>query len=164
MRHPPPRAVPMTHSAKLAVLTLVGALAWACQALPQLVQESSSARYTVGGGVTGANASLTVQCGIDSQVLVGAGAFTCSQTFASDSNYAVTVLVPPRSQSCLVTHGNGQVTNSNITSVVIACGVSVGIGVPATPTPTPSTTPSPSTTVTPTPTPRRLHHQASRCP
>ena len=83
-------------------------------------------RYTVGGTVTGLEGTAVLRNnGTDLATLTANGTFAFPTTLAATNNYTVTVMMqpayPPRSQTCVVMMGTGQVTNANITSVTVTC-------------------------------------------
>jgi hypothetical protein len=109
--------------------------------LPFPVPASSvpPACYTIGGTVSGLPTSGS---GLSGLVLldnggdalsfpVGAnGTFTFPTALPSGSAYNVTVQSSPSGESCSVSNGSGNVTNANITGVVVTCSAVV-VGPPA---------------------------------
>ncbi len=82
--------------------------------------------YTIGGTVSGLAASESVVLqdnGANNLTVSANGTFTFTTPIPSGGAYAVTVLTQPASpaQNCVVTAGGGNVTNANITSVVVTC-------------------------------------------
>ncbi len=87
--------------------------------------------YTVGGTVTGlaAGSSVVLQNnGADDLTVSADGTFTFVTPVASGGTYLVTVLTQPASppQTCAVSAGTGQVTDTNVASVVVTCGYTIG--------------------------------------
>jgi hypothetical protein len=81
--------------------------------------------YSIGGTVTGlAGTGLVLRDnGGDDLSITTNGTFAFTTKIASGGSYAVTVLAQPNgpTQSCTVAGGSGNVTSSDITSVVITC-------------------------------------------
>jgi hypothetical protein len=85
----------------------------------------SSDSFTIGGnvsGLAGTGLALAYNGGASDPVAAN-GAFTFPTPLASGSTYTVTVAAQPTNptQSCVVTHGTGNVTNADITTVVVTC-------------------------------------------
>ncbi len=83
-------------------------------------------RYTVSGSVSGltSGAQVTVQNnGGDSTTVNANGSFGFSTPIPYNGPYAVTVLVPPPAQTCIVSNGSGAHISANV-SVSIACATS----------------------------------------
>ncbi len=82
--------------------------------------------YTIGGAVTGLNASglvLALNGGSDLPVPSGAGSFTFATALASGASYSVTVATQPTGEICAATQATGTVASTNVVSVSIACSV-----------------------------------------
>jgi N-acetylneuraminic acid mutarotase len=80
--------------------------------------------YTVGGAVSGlgADQSLVLQNnGGDNLSVNSNGAFTFASQIASGSAYAVTVLMQPTGESCVVTAGSGTMPANNVSAVRVSC-------------------------------------------
>ena len=81
--------------------------------------------YTISGSVTGlAGTGLILQNnGADNYPVSANGNFTFATKIASNGKYVVTVLTQPASltQTCSVTNGSSNVTNVNISNVVVNC-------------------------------------------
>lgn len=86
---------------------------------------SASARYTIGGTISGLNASglvLTDNGADNLTVSSGASTFTFSQTVMAGGNYSVTVATQPAGETCTVSSGSGM-ANGNVMSVAVTCSV-----------------------------------------
>lgn len=84
---------------------------------------SGAASYTIGGTITGLNASgLVLQDnGGDALTLAsGATSFTFTTAVAAGGNYAVTVQTQPSGENCTVTNATGA-ASANVTNVAITC-------------------------------------------
>jgi hypothetical protein len=77
--------------------------------------------YTVGGSVSGATGSLTLQLNGGSDLVVSAGTFTFSPALASGQSYAVTISSSPPGQTCAVSSGSGTVANGAVSDVTVTC-------------------------------------------
>jgi uncharacterized repeat protein (TIGR03803 family) len=80
--------------------------------------------YTVSGSVSGLNSGAQVTLannGIDRTTVTANGSFSFATAVPNHGPYAVTVLTQPTGQTCVVSAGNGTVTEANITSVHVAC-------------------------------------------
>lgn len=82
--------------------------------------------YTIGGTVSGLTGTVVLQDnGGNDLSLNSSGSFAFSQTIATGGPYAVTVKTPPayppRSQTCTITNGSGNVAAANVTNVTVAC-------------------------------------------
>jgi hypothetical protein len=85
----------------------------------------SSDSFTIGGnvgGLAGTGLALAYNGGASDPIAAN-GAFTFPTPLASGNTYTVTVAVQPTNptQSCVVTHGTGTVTNADVTTVVVTC-------------------------------------------
>ncbi len=81
-------------------------------------------KYTIGGTVSGLNASTSVTLldnGANSLTVSANGAFTFTTSIASGATYSVTVGTQPTGETCTVTNGSGTVGSANVTNVAIAC-------------------------------------------
>jgi hypothetical protein len=77
--------------------------------------------YSVGGTVSGSTGPLTLQNSNGTTLVVAAsGAFTFPTPVPIGSAYAVTVAIPPTSQSCTVANGSGSVL-ANVTNIAVTC-------------------------------------------
>ena len=81
--------------------------------------------YSVGGGVTGLNASgLVLANGTDTiAVAAGATAFTLPTPATQGASYAVVVQAQPAGEQCSVGNGAGTIAGANVTSVAVTCAV-----------------------------------------
>ncbi len=80
--------------------------------------------FTVGGTLAGLASSQSVVLqnnGGNNLTLNTNGPFTFTSTFTQGSNYNVTVLTQPATQTCTVTNGSGVFGASNVTNVVVSC-------------------------------------------
>ncbi len=85
---------------------------------------SSSSSYTVGGSVTGltTGTSVTLQTsGASSLTVNDNGPFAFASTFASGSNYSVSVQTQPLNGTCSVTNATGSVTAANVGNISVSC-------------------------------------------
>ena len=79
-------------------------------------------KYTIGGTVSELTGTLVLQDnGGDDYTITANGAFTFPTAIASGLTYAVAVHTEPNGQECVVSAGNGTVTNNNVTNVSVAC-------------------------------------------
>jgi hypothetical protein len=81
-------------------------------------------KYTIGGTVSGLNASTSVTLldnGTNSLTVTANGSFTFTTAIASGSTYNVTVSTQPTGETCTVTNGSGTVGSANVTNVAVAC-------------------------------------------
>ena len=86
----------------------------------------SSSSYTVGGSISGLNASSVVLIYNDSNTLTvseGATTWVFATSFASGSSYAVSVLTQPIGELCEVTGGASGTLTANVTNVTVVCSV-----------------------------------------
>ena len=84
----------------------------------------SALSYTVGGSVSGlaSGKTLVVQNNAgNNKTISAAGSFTFSNSVASGSPYAVTILTQPSGQTCSITNGSGTIVSSNVTNVSVTC-------------------------------------------
>jgi hypothetical protein len=82
------------------------------------------AQYSVGGTITGLNASglvLQVNNGDTLPVPANSTGFTFDG-LASGATYDVTINTQPTGESCTVTNGTGIIGSANVTNVVVTCG------------------------------------------
>ena len=77
--------------------------------------------YSVGGTITGASASATLQLNGANNLNVTSGAFVFAEPLAQGGSYSVTVMTPPAGQVCTVANGSGTVAGSSITNVQVNC-------------------------------------------
>jgi hypothetical protein len=79
--------------------------------------------YTLGGTVSGLNASglLLVNAGQTLSVSSGASSFSFGSVLTAGSTYAVTVQTQPAAQICSVSNGSGTTVSANVANVVVAC-------------------------------------------
>jgi hypothetical protein len=79
--------------------------------------------HTVGGvAVAVENSGLVLQDNAGNDLSISAsGSFVFGTSLASGSAYAVTIATQPTGQYCLVRHGNGTITNGDVTSVIVTC-------------------------------------------
>jgi hypothetical protein len=78
--------------------------------------------YTVGGAVTGLLGTVVLQNNGGNDLSLSANsAFAFTATAVTGSNYSVTVLTQPGSQTCAVAHGAGTVSEANVTDVTVTC-------------------------------------------
>jgi serine/threonine-protein kinase len=82
-----------------------------------------SANFTIGGTISGLNASglILTDNGADNlAVSSGATTFTFSQTVMAGGNYSVAVATQPTGETCTVASGSGM-ANANVTNVAVSC-------------------------------------------
>jgi N-acetylneuraminic acid mutarotase len=88
-------------------------------------KSSTSSSYTVGGTISGLNASgvvLIYNGSTTLTVLTGVTTWVFPSAFASGSSYAVTVLTQPTGELCEVTSGgSGTALTANVTDVTVVC-------------------------------------------
>ena len=85
---------------------------------------ASAKTYTIGGAISGLNASTSVTLlnNGGNALTVGAnGSFTFATALASGKTYSVTVGTQPTGETCTVTNGSGTVGSANVTNVAVAC-------------------------------------------
>jgi hypothetical protein len=111
-------------AALLPTLASVGCRNAASEAVSQIAPQIT-AKYTVGGSVTGLSGSGLVleDNGGDALPVSADGPFTFATSLAAGVAYAVTVSTQPSnpSETCTVTDGSGTMGAGNVTSVVITC-------------------------------------------
>jgi hypothetical protein len=78
--------------------------------------------FSIGGTAAGVAGGLTLQNSNGTQLLVSEdGSFTFGTPMVTSALYNVTVAVPPRAQTCTVSHGSGTVGHASISDVTITC-------------------------------------------
>jgi len=77
--------------------------------------------FSIGGEVTGLNASLILLNIDDELTLTADGLFTFSKRLSKDQTYSVSIKQQPEGQICLITNMQGIVANSDITDIEITC-------------------------------------------
>jgi len=78
--------------------------------------------YNVGGTVSGLSDTVVLQNnGGDDKTVTADGSFTFSAEIADGSDYNVTVLAQPSTQTCSVANGSGTVNGADISDVTITC-------------------------------------------
>ncbi len=104
---------------------------------------SCSTTFTVGGTITGLNASglvIKLNGGTSKIVSVGSTTFKFSTALTTGTSFAVTVSSQPNGQVCLISNGSGTIGSANVTNVSIICNSTPVIsGIPATTATTDST-------------------------
>jgi hypothetical protein len=101
--------------------------------------------YTIGGTVSGLNASTSVTLldnGTDSLTVSANGSFTFKTPIASGATYSVTVGTEPTGETCTVTSGSGTVGSANVTNVAVACSTGSGYWIPYSASPIPTEVPT----------------------
>jgi hypothetical protein len=84
--------------------------------------QCSENSYTVGGTASGLTGTVILQNnGGDNLPVSANGSFTFPTPVAQGSNYLVTILTQPDSQTCTVINGSGSVGAGNVTSVQVIC-------------------------------------------
>ena len=114
---------------------------------------STAKTYSIGGTVSGLNASTSVALldnGTNSLTVSANGSFTFTTKLASGATYNVTVGTEPTGETCTVTNGSGTVGSANVTNVAVACSTGSGGGgsaywIPYSASAIPSATPPGST-------------------
>ena len=89
--------------------------------------KASSTTFSIGGTVSGLNASTSVTLldnGTNSLKVTANGSFTFTTKLASGATYNVTVETEPTGETCTVTNGSGTVGTANVTNVAVACAAS----------------------------------------
>ena len=89
--------------------------------------KASSTTFSIGGTVSGLNASTSVTLldnGTNSLKVTANGSFTFTTKLASGATYNVTVGTEPTGETCTVTNGSGTVGSANVTNVAVACAAS----------------------------------------
>ena len=90
-----------------------------------LNSSTNVSQYSVGGTVSGLSGTLVLQNNLTESLTISAnGAFTFTTLVAVNSNYSVTVLTQPTSQTCTVSNGTGSILNTNIVNVNVTCASS----------------------------------------
>ncbi len=83
---------------------------------------SKEAGYIVGGSTFGLQGTLVlVNNGVDALTINADGPFTFATALPPGSVYSVTVQSQPTTQTCTVSNGNGIITSSNVTNIVVNC-------------------------------------------
>lgn len=83
---------------------------------------AAAATYTVGGTVSGLSGTVVLQLnGAGNLSISASGGFTFTGPLANGSNYAVTVLAQPATQTCSVASGTGTLAGANVTNVSVTC-------------------------------------------
>jgi urocanate hydratase len=79
--------------------------------------------YTIGGAISGLNVSSVVLANAGATVAVSSGSSTWSFpiSFATGSNYSVTVQTQPAGETCQITSGGSGTLSANVNSVTVAC-------------------------------------------
>lgn len=86
------------------------------------ITRGTASSYTVGGTVSGLSGTLAIENNSsDSLVINSNGSFTFANPLPSGSVYSVTVFTQPAGQTCTVSNGNGNISNSNVTNISINC-------------------------------------------
>lgn len=85
--------------------------------------DRQTSAYTIGGSVSGLNGANVVlqNNNADSLTLSQDGSFTFAAVLDSGNNYAVSVFNQPSNLTCTVTNASGEVTDKNITDILVAC-------------------------------------------
>jgi len=110
----------------------------------------ATSTFTIGGTVSGLNASTSVTLldnGADSLTVTANGTFTFKTALATGAKYNVTVGTQPSGETCTVTNGSGTVGTANVTNVAVACSSGSGGGggaywIPYSASPIPQATPA----------------------
>jgi uncharacterized repeat protein (TIGR03803 family) len=83
---------------------------------------SAVSEFTIGGTVSGLNGTLVLNNnGADPVSINSNGAFTFSNTVASNGTYAVTVATQPTDQTCTVNNGSGTDVVANVSNITVTC-------------------------------------------
>ena len=78
--------------------------------------------YTVGGSVTGLSGELVLQNNAGNNLVVSAnGTFNFTNSLISGSDYVVTIVAAPATQTCVLSNASGSVTEADVTDVAVAC-------------------------------------------
>jgi hypothetical protein len=79
--------------------------------------------YSVGGSISGLNASgLILQNGSDTlSIGSGSNSFTLPTALAYGGNYSISIASQPSGESCSVANSNGTIVGSNISTVAVTC-------------------------------------------
>ena len=91
---------------------------------------SCSSTYTIGGSVSGLNASgLVLRMNSTNLIIAnGAGSFKFATALPTGSFYFVSIGIQPIGQTCSVTGGSGVVGNANPVGISVSCTNSYTIG------------------------------------
>ena len=90
---------------------------------------TNSARYSVGGTVSGLSGTVVLQDNGGDDLSVSAnGSFTFATALASGAAYSVTVKTNPSGQSCSVASGSGTIASANVTNVAVSCAATSATG------------------------------------
>jgi hypothetical protein len=92
---------------------------------------AASSTFSIGGTVSGLNASTSVKLldnGGNALTVSANGTFTFTTKLASGATYSVTVGTEPTGETCTVTNGSGTVGTANVTNVAVACSSGSGGG------------------------------------
>ncbi len=87
---------------------------------------SSNASYTIGGTISGLNASSVLLIDNSTNTLVvssGATTWVFATSFPAGSTYSVSVLTQPIGELCEVTSGGSGTLTANVDNVTVACSV-----------------------------------------
>jgi formylglycine-generating enzyme required for sulfatase activity len=80
------------------------------------------AYYTVGGKISGLEGTLVLQLnGADDLEISKDGKFVFKKELKDGSDYIVTVLSNPEFQTCLVTKGDAEINDKDVTDVIVNC-------------------------------------------
>ena len=86
------------------------------------VTPGSTAKYAVGGTVSGLTGTLTLaNNGINALTLFANGPFNFSKILPTGSAYSVTVTGQPVGQTCSVSNATGTISTSNISNITVNC-------------------------------------------
>ncbi|GFE81230.1 hypothetical protein GCM10011487_32300 [Steroidobacter agaridevorans] len=78
--------------------------------------------FNLGGTVSGLNGTVVLQNnGGDNLAITSSGAFTFPSPVAQGSNYSVTVLTQPATQTCTVSNDSGMMDMSDVANVGVSC-------------------------------------------
>ena len=78
--------------------------------------------YSVGGSVSGLSGILVLQNnGGDNLTINADGSFTFASEIANGATYAITASSEPSSQNCVISNGNGTISNAAVTDISVAC-------------------------------------------
>jgi hypothetical protein len=79
-------------------------------------------KHTVGGSISGLSGTIVLQNNAGDDLSVSTtGDFNFATAIDSGAGYAVTVKTQPAHQHCMITAGEGNVADANVTSVAVAC-------------------------------------------
>src|SRR5258708_15803270 len=103
----------------------VKALAWMTVAAAGFAIMGCTAKYSVGGTVTGLRGQgLVLEDNSGNDLSLGSnGAFTFTKRISNAGTYSVTVKTQPSNpaQTCTVQNGSGTIDKTNVTNVVVSC-------------------------------------------